>query len=735
MMKFITKTFFAVLIFHILLSGQVKLTGVVIDAHSGESISAAVVYVEKQNVYSTTNNDGEFNIKGLDSLKYTLHISHIAYASQHYQVDLSSGSINGLIFSLSPKAVEISQVVITGEHTHSKFDELYASSNKLKGRQLEKNLGLTIASTLKNETGLAMRSMGPAPARPVIRGLSGDRVLISEDGNKSVDLSSTSPDHAVTIDPFNLESIEVIRGPRVLLNSSTTIGGIVNIVKHEIPVDLHDEIYLTLGGYGESSNKGFLGSVITEVPVKNIMLKGEFSRRKSDDLTTPIGTLQKSHSENLNYGGGASYIYVNGYTGIAFKKFELDYGIPGGFIGAHPNGVDISINKHRINFVSKYNFQNDFLESIKIDFSRDYYRHKEFEANGAIGSEFKIVNYNSKLTITHNDFSFFNNGTLRINGELRDFNIGGFVFTSPAKLYNLSFAVFENIMMNKINIELGGRLSFDRIDPEKQNYQADIGLIRTRNFETYSLSGSFLYSLSNVVYVGANISRSSRIPTIEELYSEGPHLAAYSYEVGNPDLEAENGIGTEIFIYHQFEKLNFNLNFFYNDINNFIIPRKTGETNYQTFLPIYQTSGVGARLYGADGRIEWKISPIYSITVSGTYTVGKFKSGGNNLPQIPPLKSFVGIQYSRNNFIFGINTELAVPQNNVDQFEEATSGYAILNTSAQYSINTGLAVHNFTFNIDNVLNKEYRNHLSRLKSVLPEAGINFRLTYKLYFHF
>ncbi|MBZ0179804.1 MAG: TonB-dependent receptor [Melioribacteraceae bacterium] len=734
-MNFYRNIFFILWLVPSLFFGQVNLTGKVIDAHSGESIPAAVLHVEKLNYYLTTDNDGNFKIEGLDSAKYTIHISHIAYASEHYQVDLTSGKAERVIFQLSPKAVEISQVVITGEHSHSKLEELSASSNKLQGRRLEKNLGLTLASTLKNEAGLAMRSMGPAPARPVIRGLSGDRVMIAEDGSKSVDLSSTSPDHAVTIDPFNLESIEVIRGPKLLLNSSTTIGGMVNIVKHEIPVDPHDEVYLTLGGYGESSNKGYLGSVITEIPIDNFILKGELSRRKTNDLNTPIGSLENSYSENLNYGGGVSYIYKDGYSGIAFKKFELDYGIPGGFIGAHPNGVDIAINKHRINFSSKYNFGDTFIESIKLDISRDYYRHKEFEANGAIGSEFRITHYNGRATINHNELSVFDNGTFRFNGELRDFNIGGFVFTSPAKLYNFSFALFENISLERINIELGARVNFDKIEPERQNHQSDIGLIRTRNFETFSLSGSFLYSLSDIVYIGANISRSSRIPTIEELYSEGPHLAAYSYEVGNPNLNAETGIGTEFFIYHQFDKLNFNLNIFYNDLNNFIVPRKTGEINYQTFLPVYQTSGIGARFYGTDGRIEWKISQVYSLTLSASYTIGKFKEVGNNLPQIPPLKGFAGIQYTRDNFIFSINTEMAAAQNNVDQFEEPTVGYIILNASAQYSINTRLAVHNFTFNIDNLLNKEYRNHLSRVKSVLPEAGRNFRLTYKLYFHF
>jgi iron complex outermembrane receptor protein len=242
---------------------------------------------------------------------------------------------------------------------------------------------------------------------------------------------------------------------------------------------------------------------------------------------------------------------------------------------------------------------------------------------------------------------------------------------------------------------------------------------------------SALYEISKIVFTGINLSKSSRVPTIEELFSEGPHLAAYSYETGNPDLEAESGIGSEFFIYHKFEDLFFNINVFYNNLNNYIVPRNTGEINYATFLPIYSTTGVGAEFYGVENQIDWKINRYFTFANSVSYTRGIFKSG-SSLPNIPPLKGKIELRYSTDNLIIGFGTEWADNQNKVDLFEESTAGYLILNNYYQYSFQLGNHIHSLSLSIDNILDKEYRNHLSRVKSILPEAGRNFRLSYRIF---
>jgi iron complex outermembrane receptor protein len=262
---------------------------------------------------------------------------------------------------------------------------------------------------------------------------------------------------------------------------------------------------------------------------------------------------------------------------------------------------------------------------------------------------------------------------------------------------------------------------------------AKIGHIRQRIFNTYSLSFSAVYELTKIVYIGANVSKSSRVPTIEELYSEGPHLAAYSYEIGNPDLEDEGGYGAELFVYHKFSDLYFNLNLFLNDLSYYIIPRNTGEINYQTLLPIYKTFGVPAQFYGIENKIDWNLAKAIRLSSVFSYTHGEFKDTNSPLPQIPPFKGNIELMYFNNTYSFGANVDWAASQERVDEYEQRTDGYIVLNLFGQYSLTTNSLIHNFTLNIENVLDTEYRNHLSRIKSVLPEPGRNFRLTYKLYF--
>jgi iron complex outermembrane receptor protein len=709
-------------------------TGYLIDVETNKPIQLASVEIIGSNYKTISNNEGKFQFAEVGMGKIVLKILHIAYQEKLIELDFLKDNRQNFIIYLVPKTIEISAVTISDKHALSSFEDLQELSSVLKGRELQKDLGLTLAATLKNETGLAMRAMGPAPARPVIRGLGGDRVLLTEDGLKSTDLSSTSPDHAVTIEPFSSNRIEVLRGPKVLTKSPVTIGGIVNVIKEEIPSQIHDEIYGTAGVYSETANKGFLGALSAEIPFSPFTTRFEISRRVTSDLRSPEGILNNSDSKNFNYSLGSSFFTSFGYLGISFRNFELDYGVPGGFVGAHPFGVDISLYRQQINVKSVINFDSQRFNSMKINLASSLYRHKEFENSGRIGSEFRIKTILGSVEVNQDKLWFFENGIWGINFEKRDFDIGGFVFTVPAISTNFSAFFFESFKAGKTTFESAARINFDKITPEIEKPNSKIGHIRERIFSTYSLSLSILYPLTEIVYIGSNISKSSRIPTIEELYSEGPHLAAYSYEVGNPELNAEEGLGTEIFVYHKFKKLYYNMNVFWNRLDNYIIPRNTGLINYATFLPIYSTSSAKVDLYGVEFQTDWNFYKNLSFNTSFSYTRGIFHEGASSLPQIPPLKGIAEILLKEEEWSTGISTEFTLAQNHVDTFESSTAGYIIFNLFGQYSFNTHGQIHTISINVENVFDRIYRNHLSRVKSILPEAGINLRATYKLYFH-
>ncbi len=230
-----------------------------------------------------------------------------------------------------------------------------------------------------------------------------------------------------------------------------------------------------------------------------------------------------------------------------------------------------------------------------------------------------------------------------------------------------------------------------------------------------------------------NLSRSSRVPTIEELFSEGLHLAAYSFEIGNPNLESERGIGSEFFIYYKTPQLFFMLNGFYNNLPYYIITQNGGVINYATLLTVYVSTDIKAVLYGFENQLNWAPFRGFDASCSISYTVGKNLTSGTDLPSIPPVKSYIELKYTYKNLLIGVSSELAGKQDRVDIFEQPTAGYAIFNTFAQNSIMTEKLFHNLSINADNIFNSDYRNHLSIVKSILPEPGLNVRITFKLFY--
>ena len=710
-----------------------NLQGIVLDVTNDKPLEKALVRIIVNSYSDVTNNNGLFSIPNLEFAEYTLEVSYLGYKNHSQRIKVDKEIIKGIIIHLYPISLETSAIVITGTHEDTQFDDMDEFINVIKGKELEREIGLTIASTLKNETGLSIRSMGPAPARPVIRGLGNDRIQITEDGIQSTDLSSTSPDHAVAIEPFTIDRIEVIRGPKILTQNSTTIGGIVNIIREEIPQKIPGSINGVFGIYGVTVYQGYLGSGVVHIPLNNFVVRGEYSRRKTDDINTPSGTLKNSDISIENFSTGIGMIENNFNTGISLRQYSSEYGIPGGFVGAHPNGVDIKIFKRQINFKTKISIGNSHFNELKLDFARDYFRQTEYERADLIGAEFTIFNYRGQIDLSNKSLWIFSGGNSGLSFEYRDFKVGGFVFTPPTNSFKTSLYSYQGFTFGKALFEGSIRVSYDKLIPSKENLRTDVPSPETRSFITYSLSASLHYPIAKNIVLGVTLSRSSRVPTIEELYSEGPHLAAYSYEIGNPELKDERGVGAEIFVSFKNEIFSSVLTLFANELDYYIIPRNSGRINFQTLLPVYQTEGIAASFRGVEFSNELEFLNGFFLNTTSSFTYGKIKNTPSPLPQIPPFKTNIELRYTKDNIGIGLNSELAASQKRVDIFEFPTAGYIIYGGYIQYSFITGPLVNNISFVAENIFNKEYRNHLSRVKVILPESGRNFRLTFKMFF--
>lgn len=705
-------------------------SGIVFDIETGEPVAGAYIkfFGTGKEVVSEKDGGVYFDLPDNRIIRYEV----IASGYHNLKDSLVPPFMEFIDFPLTPIVYQPGGVTVFSRHFDSELDRISERANSLRDDEIDREISTSLAESVTRLAGVSVRSMGPAPARPVVNGMSGSRVQINKDNIKVNDLSATSPDHAVTVEPFTGERFELIRGPKLLLHTTSTSGGIINSIENNIP-EKRNVFSANLGAYFESMNSGGLVSAGMEAPLPaHLSAKAKATYRNSGNITSPKKTLENTRAELTDITAAISYIRENDVLGASFNAYNTTYGIPGGFVGAHPNGVDIEMERRDATLKYRHHFHDELIDKISVDAARTYYFHTEYEDNGSVGAQFAVRNYSANVFLGINENEFSSGGKAGVFFNARDFDIGGYVFTPPVKSYEYTLYGFQEFSPGRWVFSGGLRYEYHKLIPERNIPNSKIGNITSRDFHVPALSISAMAEIWENYYAGVNLSRGGRAPSIEELYSEGPHLAAYSYETGNPALEAEYGYSAELFSYIDLEKIYLSANIFLNEMPRFIIPRNSGDTNYAQLLPVYSSSAVEARLAGFDLTTQFELTPELNLNLNAAYIHGEDKSENSPLPLIPPFNSAVEIIYDSGNYSFGMKSEYHSAQNRVDKFESPTGDYIIFGGFISGKFILGGYPMSLTLSGENLTNRVYYNHLSRIKEVMPEPGINIRAVMRLF---
>jgi len=343
--------------------------------------------------------------------------------------------------------------------------------------------------------------------------------------------------------------------------------------------------------------------------------------------------------------------------------------------------------------------------------------------------------------MNHGGLGFFENGKFGIWTEIEDYAVRG-ANTPDANSYKFASYLIEEVELDAFKIEAGLRFDYVLNQPKVDDPNSNIGNIRARDFYALSSSLNAFYELGKGFSLGTVLLHSFRAPSLEELYSEGPHLASLSFEIGNPELDPERSIAKEIFTRWQGAKSTFKAAVFHNDFSNFNYARNTGQANSRfPSLNNYQFVGTEAELYGFEVAAEHQFLQNWVIDASASFTIGQQDTtdqNGNNpgtrpLPQIPPFKAKSSLKYAKDGFEIGSRFTFAAEQNRTGEFEDPTDSYFLTDIFAQYRFDTNKLLHTISLNVNNLLDEEYYNHLSRIKDLRPEPGRNFSILYRIYF--
>jgi iron complex outermembrane receptor protein len=718
-----------------------QVSGRLINSLSGEPIPGATITIEELKREVTSGPDGTFTFDNVPPGIYHLAVRAQGYSSRRTEVAAAAGG-KPLDLTVDPE-LHFEEVLSVSPEARSQF-ESFQPTSVLAGQELSKKLEMSLGATLESQPGVASRSFGPAPARPVVRGLDGDRVLILQDGQRLGDLSSQSGDHGVPINPAAAQRIEVVRGPATLLYGANAIGGLVNVITDEIP---------TRPMMGTSGNFTFdVGTAANEaaaagdVHVGNGTFAAHFGGggRRSSDVATPLGDLANSQSRNGFGNAGLSWTGAKSYVGGSYGYDDTKYGVP----VVEDGQVRLTPRRHAFSLRAGASGLPGAIDSYRATLAVRRYKHDELEGE-EIGTSF--TNNTSEIEVM---------GSHRAVGRMKG-SAGGWFLTrafdavgeetlSPA-VDQRGFAAFiyEELTWPHVTFQFGGRVDHSRYAPNGET---------ERSFTTGSGSLGLLLrpaAAHDRLTVALSLARAARYPALEELFYFGAHPGNFAFEVGNPDLNPEHALGFDVALRWRSGRVSGEVTYFRNNINDYVFRAPITEDEFQRRLPEFAARfagrGIGdgpidaedfpivenvaadSILQGIESHADFQLGSGIAVELGLDSIRGTLEETGEPLPRIPPLRFRGGLRYQRNAFQAGGDVTVSATQDRVFPTETPTDGYQLLRFFGSYSFVIGKTTNTITARLDNATNALYRNHLSLIKDLTPEMGRNFKLLYNVTF--
>lgn len=646
-----------------------------------------------------------------------------------------------LLFASQAHALELQPQVITANPLGSQ--QTAAPSTVLEGDDLTLQQQGSLGETLNKQPGVSSSYFGPGASRPIIRGLDGDRIRLLRNGVGALDASSLSYDHAVPLDPVNVERIEIVRGPAALLYGGSAIGGVVNTFDNRIPTEAIEGIHgageLRYGG--ADTTRSSAGKL--EAGNGTFALHLDANSRQFNDLKIP-GYARSRHappsedgngkkgrlgnSDGRQDGGaiGGSYTWDDGYAGLSYSNYDSNYGSPA------EEDVRIRMKQDHYAFASELRNLDGPFSSLKFDAGYTDYEHREIEG-GETGTIFKNKGYEARVEARHQPLGPLN-GVIGTQVSRSEFSaLGEEAFVPQTDTDSAALFILEELQATeRLKLSLGGRLEHTRVDPDSKGNERFSQADSSSSFTAGSLSSGAVYTLTPIWSVAATLGYTERAPTFYELYANGAHVATGTYEVGDANLSKEKAVSSDLALRFDNGTHKGSVGVFYSHFSNYIGLLGSGRTLNDEGeedaggMPEYTYSGVRARFAGIEAQDHWKLGESaygkFALELSGDYTRAKNLDNGEALPRIAPLRLNSGLLWELDRWQARIDVEHAASQRRVPDNESGTDGYTTLGASAGYHFDIGSSQWLAFVKGENLTNQTVRYASSILRDIAPAQG-------------
>ncbi|HEY0287698.1 MAG TPA: TonB-dependent receptor [Pseudomonas sp.] len=664
----------------------------------------------------------------------------MAHSSQHLLWRLTPLA-TALLIASPTYAIELEQQVITANPLGS--DQLASPNTVLTGDELTLQQKGSLGETLNKQPGVSSSYFGPGASRPIIRGLDGDRIRILRNGVGALDASSLSYDHAVPLDPVNVDRIEIVRGPAALLYGGSAIGGVVNTFDNRIPTEAIEGIHgageLRYGGADttrssagklEAGNGTFALHIDANAREFNdLRIPGyartadQRAREEGDDKKHRLG-----NSDGRQDGGavGGSYTWDDGYAGLSYSNYDSNYGSPA------EQDVRIRMKQDHYAFASEIRNLSGPFSSVKFDAGYTEYKHMEIEG-GEVGTTFKNKGYEARVEARHQPIGPLN-GVVGAQVTRSEFSaLGEEAFVPKTDTDAGALFILEELQAtDRLKLSLGARLEHTTVDPDGAGNQRFANANDSSSFTAGSVSSGAVYTLTPIWSLAATLGYTERAPTFYELYANGAHVATGTYEVGDAGLSKEKAVSSDLALRFDNGTHKGSVGMFYSHFSHYIGLLGTGRTlnddgeEDADGIPEYTYSGVRARFAGLEAQDHWKLAQTrygnFALELSGDYTRAKNLDTGEALQRIAPLRLNGGLLWELDKWQARVDVEHASSQHRVPDKETGTDGYTTLGASAGYTFNLGGSQWLAFVNGENLTNQTVRYASSILRDIAPAQG-------------
>ncbi|MBI5402538.1 MAG: TonB-dependent receptor [Ignavibacteriae bacterium] len=742
-----------------------NISGTVSDAEK-KPIPYVKVTLDELGIYTTNNESGIYNFINIPAGSYHITFSKTGFISKTLSVNIKNPEE---IFDaeLEKSLIETATIEVTSSFEAQDVSESTFSIAVINEKNLFKSKEQVLSSTISGIPGVNAITTGIGIGKPVIRGLSSLSVLIIHDGVKQ-ETQQWGDEHSPEISLYDLDRIEILRGPASLLYGADGIGGVVNILTKPLIFSTRQKpVYygqLDLGGF--SVNNQTTGNLMLGLGLKNFSFKGHMGYRNSGDVKTPDGTLLI----NTLHPGIKDTITGGRLSNSGNKEFQtgMSFGLSGdfGIINAGFENFNRELRMHDADPVatgnqklntSQFELSGNFnlsshtqLESV---FSFQDHTRKEFESTEDKENNLAFLNW--KLNTFQGDIRLHQDLTKSICGTIgvsltkgKNESIG--INKLIPNFSSTSFGIYtlEKYNSEKWSFSAGGRFDTKTLEIRETIFDSTKTLNpQSIKFNAFSGSIGGVFRPNKNLDIFTNIGRGWRAPSEYELFVDGEHEGTSRVERGiltlNPSSEPapESSLNFDLGIRIRYKGFNGEISLFNNFVNDFLYPAPTNTVDSSSMLPVFEIRQSKSTFRGIEYSFQFQPLEFLLLSWSGDYLATKNDATGSTLPFTPPAKNILEIKLQKSNLwklynpYFSIKAKFVAAQDKTDLLETKTDAYTLVNIGTGFDLTMSKYVMSIDFSVDNLLDTKYVDHLSRYKSFAMNPGRSFNLKISVPFEF